>query len=97
MKIHYDIENFVVEDFLFSYFISSALRIQNVVIDDLVDERGSHEDIYEFASNADIVICCLSMHKETVRLLLSLLYFYFVCFSKVSYGLSKSLEHGHRQ
>lgn len=34
--------------------------------DVLVDERGSHEDIYKFASKADIVVCCLSLNSETV-------------------------------
>ncbi|XP_022755952.1 uncharacterized protein LOC111303783 isoform X2 [Durio zibethinus] len=40
--------------------------IQNGVVDDLVDKKGSHGDIYEFASDADIVVCCLSLNKETV-------------------------------
>uniref|UniRef100_A0A2P2JRJ9 Uncharacterized protein n=1 Tax=Rhizophora mucronata TaxID=61149 RepID=A0A2P2JRJ9_RHIMU len=35
------------------------------VYDDLVDEKGSHKDIYNFASNADIVVCCLGLNKET--------------------------------
>ncbi|GMI92244.1 hypothetical protein like AT1G72190 [Hibiscus trionum] len=39
---------------------------QNGVIDDLIDKKGIHGDIYEFASNADIVVCCLSLNKETV-------------------------------
>lgn len=34
---------------------------------DLVDEKGSHDDILKFASKADIVVCCLSMNSETVR------------------------------
>jgi hypothetical protein len=33
----------------------------------LVDEKGGHEDIHKFASNADIVVCCLSLNGETVR------------------------------
>ncbi|CAI9285115.1 unnamed protein product [Lactuca saligna] len=32
---------------------------------DLVDEKGSHEDIYEFAKISDIIVCCLSMNSET--------------------------------
>ncbi|XP_019199682.1 PREDICTED: uncharacterized protein LOC109193280 isoform X2 [Ipomoea nil] len=32
---------------------------------DLVDEKGSHDDILKFASKADIVVCCLSMNSET--------------------------------
>ncbi|KAF3525131.1 hypothetical protein F2Q69_00050542 [Brassica cretica] len=31
----------------------------------LVDEKGSHEDIYTFASKADIVVVCLRLSKET--------------------------------
>lgn len=40
---------------------------------DLVDEKGSHDDILKFASKADIVVCCLAMNSETVR-------FHFVLF-----------------
>ncbi|GMY29356.1 hydroxypyruvate reductase isoform X2 [Fagus crenata] len=32
---------------------------------DLVDEKGGHEDIHKFASNADIVVCCLSLNRQT--------------------------------
>ncbi|GAV69540.1 2-Hacid_dh domain-containing protein/2-Hacid_dh_C domain-containing protein [Cephalotus follicularis] len=46
-------------------FESTAVPIQNGEIDDLVDEKGGHEDIFEFASRADIVVCCLSLNKET--------------------------------
>ncbi|TYH70040.1 hypothetical protein ES332_D05G091700v1 [Gossypium tomentosum] len=49
--------------------IPKAFPTQNGVLDDLVDEKGSHGDIYEFASKADIVVCCLSMNKETVGIL----------------------------
>ncbi|KAL1219878.1 D-3-phosphoglycerate dehydrogenase 1 [Cardamine amara subsp. amara] len=31
----------------------------------LVDEKGSHEDIYTFAGKADIVVVCLTLNKET--------------------------------
>ncbi|XP_039024037.1 hydroxypyruvate reductase-like isoform X4 [Hibiscus syriacus] len=48
-----------------------AFPSQNEVIDDLIDKKGIHGDIYEFASNADIVVCCLSLNKDTVRLLFS--------------------------
>ncbi|KAL8467280.1 hypothetical protein ACS0TY_036119 [Phlomoides rotata] len=34
--------------------------------DDLVDEKGSHQDILKFARRADIVVCCLEMNNETV-------------------------------
>ncbi|GKV34883.1 hypothetical protein SLEP1_g43221 [Rubroshorea leprosula] len=37
----------------------------NGITDDLVDEKGSHEDLHRFASNADIVVCCLTLNKET--------------------------------
>ncbi|KAE8682438.1 D-isomer specific 2-hydroxyacid dehydrogenase family protein isoform 4 [Hibiscus syriacus] len=43
-----------------------AFPSQNEVIDDLIDKKGIHGDIYEFASNADIVVCCLSLNKDTV-------------------------------
>lgn len=33
----------------------------------LVDERGLHEDMYEFAGIADIVVCCLRQDKDTVK------------------------------
>lgn len=38
----------------------------NANSDDLIDEKGSHEDIHKFASKADIVVCCLLLNKETV-------------------------------
>ncbi|CAL5358913.1 unnamed protein product [Camellia sinensis] len=44
---------------------SNASPTQIGMNDDLVDEKGGHEDIHTFASNADIVICCLSMNIET--------------------------------
>ncbi|XP_073145364.1 uncharacterized protein [Henckelia pumila] len=34
--------------------------------DDLVDEKGVHGDILKFASQADVVVCCLSLNSETV-------------------------------
>ncbi|XP_075519017.1 uncharacterized protein LOC142552957 isoform X1 [Primulina tabacum] len=36
------------------------------ISDDLVDEKGVHGDILKFASQADIVVCCLSLNSETV-------------------------------
>ncbi|KAG4198407.1 hypothetical protein ERO13_A05G082900v2 [Gossypium hirsutum] len=51
---------------------SKDFPTQNGVVDDLVDEKGSHGDIYEFASKADIVVCCLSMNKETGALLVNI-------------------------
>jgi lactate dehydrogenase-like 2-hydroxyacid dehydrogenase len=44
---------------------TSERQIKNGPLDDLVDEKGSHEDIYEFVGRADIVVCCLSLNKET--------------------------------
>ncbi|XP_074279584.1 uncharacterized protein LOC141604919 [Silene latifolia] len=31
----------------------------------LVDEKGTHDDIYKFAGMADIVVCCLNMNRQT--------------------------------
>jgi hypothetical protein len=53
-------------------FISTGAPVQNGNTYDLVDEKGGHEDIHEFASKSDIVVCCLSLNSETVRLLLCL-------------------------
>ncbi|GFP81295.1 d-3-phosphoglycerate dehydrogenase [Phtheirospermum japonicum] len=39
--------------------------IGNGTHDDLVDEKGGHEDILKFASRADIIVCCLIMNSET--------------------------------
>ncbi|KAL6985237.1 hypothetical protein U1Q18_018615 [Sarracenia purpurea var. burkii] len=44
---------------------SDASPRQNGTDDDFVDEKGDHEHIHTFASNADIVACCLSMNNET--------------------------------
>ncbi|OMO93873.1 hypothetical protein CCACVL1_06307 [Corchorus capsularis] len=45
---------------------SKGCPTQNGVVDDLVDIKGSHGDLHEFASKADIVVCCLSLNKGTV-------------------------------
>ncbi|XP_021277926.1 glyoxylate reductase/hydroxypyruvate reductase-like [Herrania umbratica] len=42
------------------------VQTQNEVVDKLVDKKGRHGDIYELASYADIVVCCLSLTKETI-------------------------------
>ncbi|KAI4331841.1 hypothetical protein L6164_016796 [Bauhinia variegata] len=34
-------------------------------VNDLVDVKGNHEDIYDFARIADIVVCCLNLNHET--------------------------------
>lgn len=39
--------------------------IGNGTHDELVDEKGNHQDILKFASRADIVVCCLAMNSET--------------------------------
>ncbi|KAL8200008.1 hypothetical protein R6Q57_011347 [Mikania cordata] len=44
-------------------FNSTASR--NGTYENLVDEKGCHEDIYEFAKKSDIVVCCLTMNSET--------------------------------
>ncbi|TYK31533.1 hydroxypyruvate reductase [Cucumis melo var. makuwa] len=38
----------------------------NGASEDLVDQKGAHEDIKKFASIADIVVCCLCLNSETV-------------------------------
>ncbi|XP_021983084.1 hydroxypyruvate reductase isoform X3 [Helianthus annuus] len=40
--------------------------LENGTHEDSVDEKGSHEDIYEFAKKSDIVVCCLTMNSQTV-------------------------------
>lgn len=57
----------------FFCIIYSARHTENNGGHDMVDEKGSHDDILKFASKADIVVCCLSMNSETVR-------FHFVLF-----------------
>ncbi|XAR69403.1 Hydroxypyruvate reductase [Bertholletia excelsa] len=42
---------------------------EGVAIDDLVDEKGSHEDVRIFASKADVVVCCLLMNSETAGII----------------------------
>ncbi|XP_044511024.1 hydroxypyruvate reductase isoform X2 [Mangifera indica] len=49
--------------------VSCHPNVENGVTDDLVDEKGCHEDIYEFASKADIVVCSLSLNKETAGII----------------------------
>lgn len=57
--------------FIIFYSISSALlpNQNDGTSDDLVDEKGGHEHIQNFASKADVVVCCLLMNNQTVRLL----------------------------
>ncbi|XP_062165306.1 uncharacterized protein LOC133871875 isoform X2 [Alnus glutinosa] len=44
---------------------TNGAPVQNGSTYDLVDEKGGHEDIHEFASISDIVVCCLSLNSET--------------------------------
>ncbi|KAK9110050.1 hypothetical protein Sjap_018110 [Stephania japonica] len=38
-------------------------------LDNLVDKKGGPEDLFDFASEADIVVCCLLLNKETVGII----------------------------
>ncbi|XP_027346307.1 uncharacterized protein LOC113858068 isoform X2 [Abrus precatorius] len=38
-------------------------------VDNLVDVKGSHEDIYDFARKADIVVCCIRLNNETADII----------------------------
>jgi len=51
---------------LFFEFLTCSLLLVEDDAEDLVDVKGSHEDIYEFARKADIVVCCLTLNRETV-------------------------------
>ncbi|CAI9114794.1 OLC1v1015596C1 [Oldenlandia corymbosa var. corymbosa] len=49
---------------------SWGLDTKNEEENDLVvDVKGSHEDIYNFAGQADIVVCCLQMNTETAAVI----------------------------
>ncbi|KAK6235148.1 hypothetical protein SCA6_010485 [Theobroma cacao] len=48
------------------------VKTQNEIVDKLVDKKGRHGDIYELASYADIIVCCLSSTKETGALLINI-------------------------
>ncbi|KAK7322364.1 hypothetical protein VNO77_25743 [Canavalia gladiata] len=50
-----------------SYAQDASILSRNV--DDLVDVKGSHEDIYDFARKADIVVCCLRLNSETAGII----------------------------
>lgn len=50
-------------------FNSTEPTSQNGTHEDLVDEKGSHEHIYEFAKISDIVVCCLTMNNETAGII----------------------------
>lgn len=52
-------------------------------VDDLVDVKGSHEDIYDFARKADIVVCCLTLNNETVEPLPIFFHYLFLLLSEV--------------
>lgn len=53
---------------LFFYLLTYSILFVEDDVDDLVDVKGSHEDIYDFATKADIVACCLNLNSETVEL-----------------------------
>ncbi|KAL1292501.1 hypothetical protein HN51_053098 [Arachis hypogaea] len=38
-------------------------------VDDLVDERVNHEDMYKFVRKADIIVCCLRLNSETAGII----------------------------
>lgn len=67
----------------------SASYFENGMHDNLVDEKGNHEDIVKFASRADIIVCCLSMNSETV-LVFSLALQLHVIFAINFFSLSKT-------
>ncbi|XP_024174394.1 hydroxypyruvate reductase isoform X3 [Rosa chinensis] len=52
--------------------IHSEDSCQSNALGDVVDEKGGHEDIHSFASNADIVVCCLLLNSETGALLVNI-------------------------
>lgn len=51
---------------LICYFLTCPIFFLEDDVGDLVDVKGSHEDIYNFARKADIVVCCLRLNCETV-------------------------------
>lgn len=55
---------------------SPAAIVECDGVDGLVDRKGSPQEIYEFAGEADIVVTCLTLYPETV----SFLFLFFVCF-----------------
>lgn len=61
------------------------------MIDDLIDEKGSHEDIFKFACKADIVVCCLSLNRETVKIFASLIVIFILCDSSWN-GISYPMQ-----
>lgn len=48
---------------------SNGFPTPNDNADELVDEKGGHEAIYDFASSADIVVCCLRLNSETAAII----------------------------
>ncbi|KOM42929.1 hypothetical protein LR48_Vigan05g053300 [Vigna angularis] len=47
-------------------YAQDAIKLSRNDERDLVDVKGSHEDIYDFARKADIVVCCLRLNNEMV-------------------------------
>ncbi|WJX30401.1 hypothetical protein P8452_18945 [Trifolium repens] len=52
-----------------SSYAQNANELSKNDVDALVDVKGSHEDIYEFAAKADIVVCCLILNSETAGII----------------------------
>ncbi|XP_014498721.1 uncharacterized protein LOC106759869 isoform X2 [Vigna radiata var. radiata] len=50
-------------------YVQDASKLSRNDERDLVDVKGSHEDIYDFARKADIVVCCLRLNNETVGII----------------------------
>lgn len=50
-------------------YVSTESTSQNGSLENFVDKKGSHEDVYEFAKKSDIIVCCLTMNKETAGII----------------------------
>lgn len=74
-------------------FVSTGAPVQKCSTYDLVDEKGGHEDIHEFASKSDIVVCCLSLNSETVRLLLCLVILFHMLLPGMLMFMFHQLQH----
>ncbi|XP_052727250.1 uncharacterized protein LOC108332408 isoform X2 [Vigna angularis] len=53
-------------------YAQDAIKLSRNDERDLVDVKGSHEDIYDFARKADIVVCCLRLNNEMGALLVNI-------------------------
>lgn len=50
-------------------YAQHASKLSRDDVDDLVDVKGSHEDMYDFARKSDIVVCCLRQNSETAGII----------------------------